>query len=402
MSPRSRVAAVALLAAAALTGCGVVGSPTSVPTWVPKPQALPPVGEPEPQLPGQPLPGPQGPGGQPGPGQSGQPTPGGADDPNVLASKLREPWGLAVLPDGNAIVGERPTGRVLRVHLDRSPPDVVQTIGGLDSTGDGGLLGIALSPAYTEDRLVFAYVTTKTDNRIVKFELGGAPSPVLVGIPKGKTGNGGRIAFGPDGALYVGTGDAGRPQLAQDPRSLGGKILRVNEFGHAAQDNPTSGSAVYSRGHGSVTGLCWTDDRSMFATENAGTDGEVNRVGAGRNYGWPTVRGGQVRAGYVAPELTVPAATGPVGGCAVVGFGLFVATLAGKKLLGVPLGGNGDPGTPKSILTNTYGRLRTVEAAPDGALWLTTANRDGRGTPVPTDDRVIRIEPPPESTTSPV
>src|SRR5215213_3219459 len=174
MNPRPRVRPAAVLAAAALalatalSGCGVVpGHGGPVPTWVPKPEVLPPAGEPAPQLPGQPLPGPQGPNG-PVPGQPGAPSPGSADDPAVLAKNLREPWGLAVLPDGNAIVGERPTGRVLLVHLDRSPPDVLQTIGGLDASGDGGLLGIALSPAYSEDRLVFAYLTTRTDNRVVK------------------------------------------------------------------------------------------------------------------------------------------------------------------------------------------------------------------------------------------
>ena len=407
MSRRPRVAAVAVAVAlsAALSGCGAAGGPAGgprgTPTWVPKPEALPPVGEPAPQLPGQPLPGPQGPNGQPPPGLPGQPSPGSPQDPNVLANRLREPWGLAVLPDGDAIVGERPTGRLLRVHSDRSPPDLVQTLGGLDATGDGGLLGIALSPAYAEDRLVFAYLTTPSDNRIVKFELGGTPTAVLTGIPKGRTGNGGRIAFGPDGMLYVGTGDTGRPQLAHNPRSLAGKILRVTEFGKPPPDNPTTGSAVYSTGHGSVSGLCWTDDRTMFDLENAGSAGELNRVDAGRDYGWPAA-GGRSRPGSVEPKLTVPTGTGPVGGCAIIRFGLFVATLTGRKLLGVPLGGNAEPGAPRAVLTDIYGRLRTVEAAPDGSLWLTTANRDGHGVPVPTDDRVIRIQPPPESTTSPV
>src|SRR5262249_33050926 len=194
-----------------------------------------------------PLPGPQGANGQPRTGPGGQPSPGSAGDPNVLASRLREPWGLAVLPSGeDAVVGERPTGRVLLVHADRSPPDLVQTLGGLDADGDGGLLGLAPSPAYAEDPPIFAYPTTKADNRVVKFELGGRPTPVLTGIPKGRTGNGGRIVFGPDAMLYIGTGDTGRPQLARDPRSLAGKILRVTEFGGPAPGNPTSGSPVYT------------------------------------------------------------------------------------------------------------------------------------------------------------
>src|SRR5262249_5762464 len=192
------------------------------PTGVSRPEAVPAVGEPAPQLPGEAVPGPQGPNGQHSPGPGGLPSPGSADDPNVLASRLREPWGLAVLASGaDAVVGERPTGRVLLVHADRSPPDLMQTIGGPGAHGDRAL-GPALPPAYAEDRLIFAYLTTKTDNRVVKFELGSRPAPVLTGIPKGRTGNGGRIAFGPDQMLYIGTGDTGRPQLAGDPRSLAG------------------------------------------------------------------------------------------------------------------------------------------------------------------------------------
>jgi glucose/arabinose dehydrogenase len=400
-----RTPAVVLLAGSlALVSCGARVPPGAVggdPTWVPKPEG-PAAAQPEPQLPGQPVPNPSGPGGLPTPGPSGSQTPGGADDPSVLASKLNQPWGLAMLPDGNALVGERTTGRILRVHVDRTKPDLVQTVGGLDSTGDGGLLGLALSPAYREDRLVFAYITTKTDNRVVKFEQGSPPTPVLTGIPKGRTGNGGRIQFGPDNQLYVGTGDAGNSKAAQDRRTLAGKVLRVDEFGRASQGNPTAGSPIFSLGHQSVVGLCWTDNKDLFAVDNAGGYGEVDGLVAGRNYGWPNVRGESSATGYEAPKLVTPSGTAPAGDCAVVQFGLFVASLSGKRLLAVPLDGNATPGAPKPLLPGTYGRLRTVVAAPDGALWLTTSNRDGKGTPVPTDDRVIRIVPPPESTSSPV
>jgi glucose/arabinose dehydrogenase len=406
----SRLPRVPALLAAAVTvslvlaGCGarVQTAGGGDPSWGPKPDGPPVISEPEPGLPGQSIPGPNGPSTTPSPGQPGQRTPGGADDPNVLATKLREPWGLALLPDGDAIVGERPTGRILRVHADRSPATPIQTITGLDVTGDGGLLGLALSPAYREDRLVFAYITTKTDNRIVKFELGKAPKPVLVGIPKGKTGNGGRIQFGPDDQLYIGTGDAGKPQSAQDKRSLAGKILRVDEFGNASDGNPIARSPIYSLGHASVAGMCWNDEGAQFAVDNAGGDGEVDAITPGRNYGWPIVRGQQSRSGYVTPKLIVPAATAPAGDCAVIKFGLFVTSLTGKRLLAIPLDGSAQPGPPKALLNGTYGRLRTVVAAPDGALWLTTSNRDGKGSPVPTDDRVIRIKPPSEATSSPV
>jgi glucose/arabinose dehydrogenase len=396
--------AAAITAPVLLASCGTptTGNGGGKPTWVPKPEGPPAVNDPEPQLPGQPLPGPDLPPGSSAPGQPGQQSPGGPDDPNVLASRLKEPWGLALLPDGDALVGERTTGRILRVHADRTPPDVLQTITGLDATGDGGLLGLALSPAYREDRLVFAYVTSKTDNRVVKFELGSAPTPVLTGIPKGRTGNGGRIQFGPDDQLYIGTGDAGRPQAAQNKRNLAGKILRVDEFGNASDGNPTPHSAVYSIGHQSVVGICWNDDDAMFAVDNAGGGAEVDLISAGRNYGWPLVSGQQSRAGYVAPKLLTPKATAPAGDCAVVKFGLFVPSLTGERLLAIPLDGAAQPGAPRTLLPGTYGRLRSVVAAPDGSLWLTTSNRDGKGSPVPTDDRVIRIQPPSDSTSSPV
>jgi glucose/arabinose dehydrogenase len=399
--------AAAIATAMALAGCGapVTNAGGGRPTWVPKPDGPPAVSDPEPQLPGSPLPGPDNPGGGQAPadpGAPGQQTPGGADDPNVLATKLREPWGLALLPDGNAITGERTTGRILLVHADRTPPDLIQTIGGLDATGDGGLLGLALSPAYREDRLVFAYITTKTDNRVVKFELESTPKPVLTGIPKGKTGNGGRIQFGPDNQLYIGTGDAGTPSNAQNKRSLAGKILRVDEFGKASEGNPIPGSPVYSLGHQSVVGLCWNEDHNLFAVDNAGGQGEVNGVGSGRNYGWPVVRGMQQRSGYVVPKLLVPSGNAPGGDCAVVRFGLFVTSLTAKRLLAIPLDGSAKPGAPRALLPGTYGRLRTVIAAEDGSLWLTTSNRDGKGAPVATDDRVIRIVPPTDTTNSPV
>ncbi|HSV66305.1 MAG TPA: PQQ-dependent sugar dehydrogenase [Mycobacteriales bacterium] len=382
-----------------LSGCGY-GSANAAPTWVPKPDTLPPVGGPDPQLSTQPEPG-QGGGGRQGTGAPGQP--GQAGDPNVVASKLRAPWGLATLPDGTALVGERTTGRILRVAPDRSvPPQEVMRIAGLDGGGDGGLLGLAISPSYREDRLVFGYLTTATDNRVVRFELGGIPTPIITGIPKGHTGNGGRIEFGPDDLLYVGTGDGDKPALAQAHSSLAGKILRVDQFGRPARNNPDPSSAVYSTGHGNVSGLCWNDDKELFAVENTGPTAELNRIRAGTNHGWPAVRGKAHQPDYVDPAQTFEANTAPIGGCAIIGFGLFATSLTGQKLLAITLDGTGSPGAVDPLLNHVYGRLRTVEAASDGALWLTTANHDAEGKAIPDDDRVIRILPPPDSTTSPV
>jgi glucose/arabinose dehydrogenase len=400
--PGRRRATAALLAlTAALSGCGAGGSATASSTWVPKPEVLPPVGGPNAQLPGQAVPLPQAPGGAPEPG--GPRAPGGsgqAGDPNVVATGLRDPWGLVILPDGSALVGERASGRLLRVDPSgRTPAREVMRIGDVDGSGDGGLLGLALSPAYPQDRLIFAYETTRTDNRIIRFELGGTPTPILTNLPRGRDGNGGQLAFGPDRMLYAGTGDTGRPELAANATSLAGKVLRVDEFGHPAPGNPVPGSPVYSAGHGNLAGLCWTTARQMYSTENDGPAAELNQERRGADYGW---RNGQPGAGSRPPVLTFPARVRPVGGCAVIQFGLFVASAGGSRVLAIPLDSTGVAGAPRSLLTGTYGRLRTAVAAPDGALWLTTANRDGAGHPVASDDRVIRIMPPTGSTTSPL
>jgi glucose/arabinose dehydrogenase len=396
MRPTRGPAAVAGLVSVALVlvaGCGVPDALRAEPTWVPKPEGPPPAELPQPDLPGQP----RSPG---GPGQPAPPAnPGGVDDPAVVATGLRLPWGLVVTPEGHALVGERTTGRILRVQPRRSPVREVMRITGLDTGGDGGLLGLALSPSYADDGLVFAYLTTPTDNRVVRFEIGGRPTPVLTGIPRGRVHNGGRIAFGPDGMLYVGTGDTGRPALAADPRSLAGKVLRVTAFGRPAEGNPQPGSAVYSRGHRNVAGLCLNPGGRLYATEPGSAADEINTVEAGGDYGWPPAAG---RSGQRAPALTLPSATATLGGCAVLERGLFTAAVRGARLWAVPLDANGRVGRARAVLANVYGRLRTVVAAPDGALWLTTSNRDGAGRPMAADDRVIRILPPAGTTNSPV
>ena len=154
------------------------------------------------------------------------------------------PTGLSLLPDGSAIVGERDTGRLLQVFPDRSPARELMTVPGIVTAGDGGLLGLALSPTYLEDGLFYAYVSTATDNRVVRFPMGGTPNPVFTGIPRGEVHNGGGLLFGADGNLFVGTGDTGNPGLAGDPASLAGKVLRIDVFGAPVGEGP-----VYSRGH---------------------------------------------------------------------------------------------------------------------------------------------------------
>ncbi|HST64494.1 MAG TPA: PQQ-dependent sugar dehydrogenase [Mycobacteriales bacterium] len=381
-----------VVALALLSGCSAAADALRPdPTWVPQPEGPPPADLPQPdQTEAAPTPGP--------PGAPGGPEIGTADDPNVVATGLTLPWGLATLPDGTALVGERKSGRLVVVQPQRAPVRPVRTITGLDATGDGGLLGLALSPTFPQDGLVYAYLTTKTDNRVVRFALTGAVTPVLTGLPKGRTGNGGRIAFGTDGYLYVGTGDTGKPALSASRQSLAGKVLRVTTFGRPAPQNPDPASPIYSIGHGAIAGLCLNGADQVYTTEPAsGTLDEVNHVERGRDYGYP----GGTRAGAAGADRTVPAAAGGLSGCAVIERGLFVTSTTGKRVYAFPLDGSGRADGPTSFLIGAYGRLRTVVAGSDGALWMTTSNKDGAGKPTPQDDRVIRILPPTGSTNSP-
>src|SRR4051812_41443393 len=246
----------ALALGAALAGCGTDGYQQAGP-WKPLPEGNPPEVGPPTDSPPAPAPG------QPADPGSGQ---AAAGDPDVVATDLNVPTGLVVLPDGSAVVGERETGRLVHVFPDRSPAQELMTVPGVDTAGDGGLLGLALSPTYPEDGLLYAYLSTATDNRVVRFPLGGTPNPVLTGIPRGETHNGGGLVFGTDGTLFVGTGDTGDPALAADPNSLAGKVLHIDTFGR-----PVGATAVYSRGHRDVTAICQsvTPDAAgtMYATD---------------------------------------------------------------------------------------------------------------------------------------
>jgi glucose/arabinose dehydrogenase len=308
----------------------------------------------------------------------------------VVATGLAVPIGLVVLPDGTAIVGERDTGRLLQVFPDRSPARVRGTIPDLDTSGDGGLLGLALSPTFAEDNLLYAYVSTATDNRVVRFALGGTPNPVLTGIPHGTVHNGGGLLFSGDGHLLVGTGDTGKPALAADPRSLAGKVLEVDVFGHPAGRSP-----VFSKGFRNVTALCQGTAGALLATDTAAPGGpdELDAVTGGKDYA----------AAGTAPAFSAPAAEAGFGGCAVAGTTVFVGTLAGKRVDVVHLDSHGVVvGSPDKLLSGRYGRLRSVAVDPDGGVWVTTSNRDGLGTPGKDDDRVLRILPPSAQSNSPL
>jgi glucose/arabinose dehydrogenase len=269
-------------------------------------------------------------------------------------------------------------------------------LGDVDTgAGEGGLLGIALSPDYANDGLVYAYYTTDSDNRIVRFKLGGGVEPLVTGIARGVIHDGGRIAFGPDGKLYAGTGETGNGPLAQDLSVPNGKILRMNPDGSVPDDNPFPGSRVWSYGHRNVQGLAW-DRRGRLWSSELGQNrvDEVNLIRRGRNYGWPEVEGrGDTRGGrFTNPAATFSTSEASPSGDAVVGRRLYVAALGGRSLWRLTLRGNRAVHKTR-LYEGRWGRLRTVARAPDGTLWITTSNTDGRGSPTGSDDRIISVRP---------
>jgi glucose/arabinose dehydrogenase len=302
-----------------------------------------------------------------------------------VVTGLQSPWGLAFRSDGSALVSERDTGRILEVRDGRATE--VARIPESRLRGEGGLLGIALGP----DDWLYVYYTTEQDNRIVRLRIGSPQPPevLLTGIPAAAIHNGGRLAFGPDGFLYAGTGDADRKDRSQDRNSLGGKILRMTTEGKPAPGNPF-GTLVWSYGHRNVQGLAWAPDGTMYASEfGQNRYDELNRIEAGRNYGWPEVEGYSTDKRFVRPLATWTTANASPSGIAVYKDRIYVACLRGRKVFRLPMDGK----SAERLLHNEYGRLRTVAAAPDGSLWVITSNTDGRADPRSGDDRILRIRP---------
>jgi glucose/arabinose dehydrogenase len=319
-----------------------------------------------------------------------------AGEPRVLTSGLEVPWGIAFLPDGAALVTERIPATISRVAPDGTVTRL-GTVEGVTPTGEGGLLGIALSPDHATDRGVYVMYTTSDDNRVVRLTVnpdgtidGSRQQEILTGIPKGGNHDGGRLQFGPDGFLYVATGEAGRGEPAQDRDDLGGKILRLTEDGQPAPGNPF-GTAVYTLGHRNPQGLAWDPAGRLYSAEfGQRTWDEINLVTPGANYGWPEVEGREGRDGYVDPLAQQGTDDASWSGLAYADGALYAGALRGERLFRYPVNPDGSLGEPQALFTGTYGRIRTVVATPDGkALWFTTSNRDGRGDPGPDDDRIL-------------
>jgi glucose/arabinose dehydrogenase len=310
---------------------------------------------------------------------------------------LAVPWGLAFLPDRSALVTERDTARLVHVAYPSRVATTVGTVPGVVPGGEGGLLGIAVSPTFAADRYVYLYYTAASDNRIVRarYENGqlGPQEVVLSGLAKGFIHNGGRIAFGPDGMLYAGVGDAGNTANSQNLGSLNGKILRMTPTGAPAPGNPYN-TRVWSSGHRNVQGLAWDTAGRMYASEfGQNTYDELNRIEPGRNYGWPVVEGTGTDARYTNPLATWTTAEASPSGLAYDSGALWMAGLRGQRLWRIPVNADGSTGQPQAFLNGEYGRLRTVEPQSPGMLWVATSNRDGRGTPRLQDDRILSVDP---------
>ncbi|SCD75431.1 Glucose/arabinose dehydrogenase, beta-propeller fold [Streptomyces sp. SolWspMP-5a-2] len=329
------------------------------------------------------------------------PAKGSATVLRTVAEGLKSPWGLAPLPEGGLLVSSRDEGTITRIDEGTGRKTELGAVPGVSAAGEGGLLGIALSPDYAADHMVYAYFTSASDNRIARMvynpdkpsgEQLGAPNTILRGIPKGMIHNGGRIAFGPDGMLYAGTGESGERSLAQDKKSLGGKILRLTPEGEPAPGNPFPGSPVYSYGHRNVQGLAWDADQRLFASEfGQDTWDELNAIKPGGNYGWPDAEGTSKDAAFQNPIATWHTDDASPSGVAYVGGSIWMAGLRGERLWRIPLKGTEAAADPQPFLKGEYGRLRTVAAAGGDKLWLMTSETDGRGTPAKGDDRILEL-----------
>ncbi|MFJ9538644.1 PQQ-dependent sugar dehydrogenase [Streptomyces sp. NPDC101225] len=321
----------------------------------------------------------------------------------TVTTGLDTPWGVAPLPDDSSLlVASRDQGTITRVDAKTGRKTDLGTVSGVSPAGEGGLLGIALSPDYASDHMIYAYFTTASDNRIARMlydtkkpagEQLGAPDTIFKGIPKGYIHNGGRIAFGPDKMLYAGTGESGDRGLAQDRKSLGGKILRLTPEGDPAPGNPFPDSPVYSYGHRNVQGLAWDGKQRLFASEfGQDTWDELNAIKPGADYGWPDAEGKSSDSRYQNPIAQWHTDDASPSGVAYAEGSIWMAGLKGGRLWRIPLKGTAASAEPQAFLTGTYGRLRTVVSAGGGKLWLTTSNTDGRGNPKNGDDRILELE----------
>lgn len=330
----------------------------------------------------------------------------------VMAADLDTPWEIRFLPDGDLLVTER-AGDLVRLARDSSPGEglpyrVVErhSVADVRQAGEGGLMGLALHPDYPESPWIYLCHTragtSGLENRVVRYRYREGAldrlAIVLGDVPGASVHDGCRLEFGPDGFLFVTSGDAGEGDRAQDPASPAGKIHRIGPAGEAPEDNPFGGT-VWTLGHRNPQGLAFDDGGRLWSTEHgpsgfsSGRD-ELNRIRRGANYGWPEITGGDRREGMLPPELHSGSATWAPAGLAHREGRLYFGGLRGTALYEAR-GLAGGAGEPRLIahFRGEFGRIRPVRVGPGGGIWFGTSNRDGRGSPAPGDDRIVRVDP---------
>lgn len=325
-------------------------------------------------------------------------------DPIVFARGLEVPWAIAFAPDGRMFVTERP-GRVRVIEKGTLRAEPLLSLTNVVADGEAGLMGLTLHPDFASNHYVYlCYATGDLTDTVARYRDDGTslvdPHTILEKIPAARFHAGCRLKFGPDRKLYITTGDATTRAIAQDLHSLGGKILRLNDDGSVPADNPFAGSPVWSYGHRNPQGIDW-DPKSglLFETEHgpSGFDGgvggdEVNIVERGKNYGWPVIMHHDEHEGMVSPLLEYTPACAPASGAFWNG-DFYFGCLRGANLHRVVLDASDRRKVVReeSLFTD-LGRIREVVAGPDGALYFTTSNRDGRGDPSADDDRIFKLE----------
>jgi aldose sugar dehydrogenase len=319
----------------------------------------------------------------------------------VIAEGLDTPWEIAFLPDQSILVTQR-NGEIRIIGKDNQS----LKIQGVSEVGEGGLLGMALHPEFSDNQQIYFYYTYRNGgkllNKVESYKLVNnsltEKKVIIENIPASSNHDGGRIAFGPDKFLYVTTGDADNSNSAQDMNSLSGKILRLKDDGTTPSDNPFN-NPTYSYGHRNPQGLAWDDSGQLWATEHGpsgsqtGND-ELNLIEKGKNYGWPEIRGDQAKSGMQTPVVNSGSkSTWAPASLAYLNGVLYFGGLRSQILYAAKIKSDGRSVELATLLEKKYGRLRAVTVGPDGYLYISTSNRDGRGNPKTGDDKVIKYRP---------
>jgi len=325
-----------------------------------------------------------------------------SENVTVVAEDLDIPWEIEFLPNGDLLVTERP-GTLLRIEANGNTTRKYE-VEGVEHRGEGGLMGIARHPNFTENSYIYLYMTTEAEeglqNRVARYKLEGkqleSPETIIGELPGASYHDGGRIEFGPDEKLYITVGDATNEKWAQKTDILAGKILRLNANGSIPEDNPFNNS-VYSYGHRNPQGLVWMESQ-LWATEHgrsglrSGMD-ELNRIEKGKNYGWPDIEGNETQEGMEMPKIHSGSdTTWAPAGAAYADGSIFFAGLRGSTLYEAEIE-DGEVQKLGGHFQDQFGRLRAVVKGPNGNLYFTTSNTDGRGNPRTGDDKLLRIDP---------